>query len=489
MRSAEASQRVRLAALALGPVLALLVYAALPAQVVGDEGAARGMSGSARACAGCAILMAVWWIGEALPLSATALVPLAVFPLAGVQPVERVAPAYAADVIALFFGGFVIGLAVERCGLHRRLALAVLRVSGTSTRRVLLGLMVATAGLSMFVSNTATCATMLPIGASVAALAGEGEGPRRLRAALLLGIAYAASVGGVGTLIGTPPTALLAGVAEKSLGTQVSFASWMIIGVPVACVLLGCTWLVLARYAGSAPLAAPPQAPEPWTRAQRRVGCILALTAAAWIARPWLASLGASHAITALASLTDAGIAVSAALALFIVPGEPRRPLMDWETLERLPWGVLVLFGGGLALAGAMTETGLDGHLAGSLGALRGVPLWLACAVVAASATFASEIASNTAIASALLPVLAAAGASLGLDPMPLMAAGALGASLAFMLPVGTPPNAMVYSTGHIKGGEMARIGLLLNLAAVIVITCASAIIAPIVLGPHTPAP
>jgi sodium-dependent dicarboxylate transporter 2/3/5 len=269
---------------------------------------------------------------------------------------------------------------------------------------------------------------------------------------LLLGIAYASNIGGVGTLIGTPPTALLAGVAEKSLGASISFASWMLVGVPVAFALLVITWLLLVRLTGPARLAPPELLREPWTPAQRRVAFILALTAALWVARPWLTALGADRGITALAGLTDAGIAVLAALSLFIVRGERGRQLMDWEGLSALPWGVLVLFGGGLALAGAMTETGLDTHLAGALGGLRGVPLWVACLCVAAIATFASELASNTAIASALLPVLAAAGATLSLDPMPLMVAGTLGASLAFMLPVGTPPNAMVYATGSHQG-------------------------------------
>lgn len=487
MPSARAQDRLRTLALVLGPLLGVFTYVMLPAQATLADGTTTGVSHSARACAGCAVLMAVWWISEALPLGATALVPLALFPLTGVQPMARVAPAYAADVIALFFGGFVLGLAVERCGLHRRLALAVLRVSGTSARRVLLGLMLATAGLSMFVSNTATCATMLPIASSVAAFAGEGEPARRLRMTLLLGIAYASSIGGVGTLIGTPPTALLAGVAEKSLGASISFASWMLVGVPVAFALLVITWLLLVRLTGPARLAPPELLREPWTPAQRRVAFILALTAALWVARPWLTALGADRGITALAGLTDAGIAVLAALSLFIVRGERGRQLMDWEGLSALPWGVLVLFGGGLALAGAMTETGLDTHLAGALGGLRGVPLWVACLCVAAIATFASELASNTAIASALLPVLAAAGATLSLDPMPLMVAGTLGASLAFMLPVGTPPNAMVYATGHIKGGEMARIGLLLNFAAVIVITLASSVLVPAVLRAPTP--
>ncbi|MEZ0472093.1 SLC13 family permease [Luteimonas salinilitoris] len=468
-----------------GPLLGLLAFWLIPDA---DSG---GLSAEGRMTAGVAVWMAVWWLGEAVPLAATALLPVVAFPLLGVMaPAEAVRP-YASDIIFLFMGGFMLGLAMERWGLHRRLALRILLQVGTAPRRLVAGFMIATAFLSMWISNTAATIILLPVGLSVVGmLLREGaEVPERearlFATCLMLAIAYAASIGGSATLIGSPPNLVVASYARERLDCDITMLAWMRFGVPVMLVFLLLAWLYLTRLAFPIRLRALPQGRAqiramleelgPMARGERVVLVVFSLTALAWILRPQLA------AWFGLPGLTDAVIAMAGALSLFLIPAG-RDPAgrgvatLDWDTAVRLPWGVLVLFGGGLALAAAIGAHGVDGFIAGGLYGLAGAPMLLVVFAVAVLVIFATELTSNTAMATAFTPVLAAVALGLGVPVMPLLVAIALGASYAFMLPVATPPNAIVFGSGHVRIGQMARAGIVLNIVGIVLVTTAASL-------------
>jgi sodium-dependent dicarboxylate transporter 2/3/5 len=462
----------------------ILVLLGGPALQVLTLLAPAGIPGPAWRVAGLAGWMALWWMTTVIPLEATALLPLFVLPLSTGRPLEAVAAPYADPVIFLFLGGFFIAAALERWGLHHRLASATLRVVGTSPRRIVLAFLLTTAFVSMWISNTAAAVMMLPIATAAAGAAGgrDGAPPERgFMVALLLAVAYGASIGGVGTLIGTPPNAIFAANARTLAGVEISFAGWLPIGLAVAVPLMLACWgilIVLFRVpaglqSGSQPLnRATAQPPE---SGDRFVIGIFALAALAWIFRePKDVGLLRLPGLTDVApGLSDAGIAIGAALLLFAVP-LPRarhRFALDWETARKVPWGVLLLFGGGLALAGAAQASGLAEWIGGRLEGLRGVPLPLVIAVTALLFASLTELTSNTAIAALGMPLMAGVAQGLGQPPVPLMMAAALATSMAFMLPVSTPPNAIVFGHGALKVTDMVRAGVLLDLAAVVVIT------------------
>jgi solute carrier family 13 (sodium-dependent dicarboxylate transporter), member 2/3/5 len=438
-----------------------------------------GMSLQAWRTAALGLFMATWWITEAVPIPATALTPLVLFPLLGVLPLGATAAPYANPVIFLFMGGFVLALAMQRTDLHRRVALAVVRAVGVGPQRVVFGFMAATAFLSMWVSNTACTVMMLPIGVSVAQLvrpeSREGRMDFNFGIALMLGIAYAASIGGLATLIGTPPNALLAAFMLESYGFEIGFAQWLLVGVPLAAVALPLAWLVLVRLAFPIDIAEIPGGQQriaseyeklgPISRAERAVGVIFVATATLWIVRPLLDPY--------VPGLSDARIAIAAALATFLVPVNlPRGEfLMDWRTAERLPWGVLILFGGGLALAEAVTRSGLAGWIGAALGGAQAWPTVLVVLAVTAVVVFLTELTSNTATAATFLPLVASLAIALGQSPLLLAVPAALAASCAFMLPVATPPNAIVYGSGYVTIPQMSRAGLWLNLIFIALIT------------------
>ena len=466
--------RRRVAGLLGGPALFLaLVLLPVPG----------GMAPEAWRTAAVGLLMAIWWVTEAIPIPATALLPLVLFPVLDVVPIRETAAPYANPIIFLFMGGFMIAQAMQRWQLHRRIALSVVQALGTRPHRLVLGFMLATAFLSMWVSNTATAVMMMPIGLSVIGLvapagdAGEGTLPARLNfgTGLMLGIAYAASIGGLGTLIGTPPNALLAGFLETSYGFEVGFARWMLVGIPLAAVSLPLVWLYLTRAAFPIGIAEIPggramiedelEALGPVSAGEWRVGLVFGLTALAWILRPLLDDV--------VPGLSDAGIAMGAALALFLIPvdREAGTFALDWDTARGLPWGVLILFGGGLSLAAAVTETGLAEWIGTALSALDAWPTALLVAGVTAVIVFLTELTSNTATAAAFLPILGPLAVALGENPLLLAVPAALGASCAFMMPVATPPNAIVYGSGYITIPQMARAGAVLNVAFIVLIT------------------
>lgn len=476
----------------IGPILALAVYR-------WTESTA-GLSVEGRRVIAVAVLMASWWLSEAIPLSATALLPVALLPLLGVGTVKQAAAPYADDILFLFMGGFIIGEAIQRSGLHRRFALLTLLGVGTTPARMVGGVMLATAMISMWVSNTATTLMMLPIGVSIVALvearAASGGSPdgwdqqavRRFGIAIVLGIAYAASIGGITTPVGTPPNLAMLNYLRNSMGLDIDFVRWMTLGVPLVAVFLPASWLLLTRVmhpvragrvpGGRAMIAAEVKALGRLTRPEWVTLAVFGLAAAAWVARGLVARKSDVPGIVGQVSrafqpVSDAGIAIIAALLLFLVPVRlhPRTAVVRWRDVERLPWGILLLFGGGLSIADAMGRTGVDAFLGSMFGGLAGVPLVVLIVAIVAAVTFVGELSSNVAVVTALMPVLAAAGRGMGMDPVPLMLAATLGSSCGFMLPVATPPNALAYATGRVTQAQMIRSGFLLDLVGIAVVT------------------
>ncbi|MBT8486539.1 MAG: DASS family sodium-coupled anion symporter, partial [Phycisphaerae bacterium] len=440
--------------------------------------------------AGLMAWMAIWWVTEAIDVAATALLPLAVLPLATTAAhgsasaaMSAAATPYAHPLIALFMGGFLLALAMERWGLHRRIALTTLAFVGTRPLSVVAGFMAVTAVMSMWVSNTATTVMMLPIALSVTGLLSEGTRRRRnLALCLMLGVAYAASVGGIGTLIGTPPNLLLAGFARDQLDRDIGFAEWLLVGVPLVVVFVPIIWFMLTRVIypldnrpieGGATLIRSELAalgrmkPGEWA-----TFIVFMLTAAAWITRPLLArvTIGGTHPF---AGLTDAGIAVIAALVLFVIPTDLRRRtfVLNWAWARRLPWGILILFGGGLSLAAAVSTHGVADFIGRQAVVLAPLPAWLIVMAIAAGVIFLTELTSNTATTATLLPILAGIAPALGLPPILLIAPAAIAASCAFMMPIATPPNAIVFGSGHVTIPQMCRAGLWLNGIGIVLVT------------------
>ncbi|MFY0692145.1 MAG: SLC13/DASS family transporter [Paracoccaceae bacterium] len=423
---------------------------------------------------GLALTMALWWLTEAIPLAATALLPLAAAPLLGIADLDEVAPAFSHPIILLFFGGFLIAKAIERSGLHRRLAFSLLSVSGRNPRRILGSLMMTTAFLSLWISNTASAMVIAPIAAAIAA--SQTERPR-FGTALMLGVAFAATIGGMGSLIGTPPNAIFAAHLSETYGQTVGFAQWAAIGVPAALILLGVAWLVLVWFTpglGSKDLDRSFGHDLPaMSTAERRVAVIAGLTALAWIARPFL------EWVFPTLALSDAGIAMLAALALFLMPDGSGGRLLDWASAATLRWDVLILFGGGLALAGLLDQTGLAAWIGGQVQTLAYLPELTLLLIIAALIVYIGELASNTAMAAIFLPIAGAVAISLGIDPILFMLPVALAASVGFMLPVATPPNAIVFGTPTVTRRDMLRAGAPLDIIGIVVCVGVSSVLGP----------
>ncbi len=434
--------------------------------------APEGLSQSGWMVAGLVGWMGAWWMTEALPLAATALLPFVVVPLTGVMDAKSVASAYYSDIIFLLLGGAFIALAIERTGLHRRLALFLLAVigKGGGQFRLLLAFMAATAALSMLISNTSTALIMMPV--ALAVLAGgmaEGEVSQEgISGALPMGIAFAASIGGLGTLVGSPTNAIAVGLLDESLGVRISFAEWSAFGLPI--VLLGvplAAWLI-ARVqridAHPFDTAAAHAAVDPhagWSSAERRLVPMVALTFLLWMGQPWLAPLLPEGA------LTEGTVAVVASLALFMLPDGTGRPLLRWAEADRAPWSVLLMFGGGLALAAGMGASGLADWIGLQLLPLDTLPLILIAAIMVALVIIITEFASNVATATGFIPVIAALIGAMGADPLLLAMPAALAASWGFMLPAGTGPNAIAWATGRVRLGSVVKAGLLLDIAGI----------------------
>lgn len=484
MASLTSADRLSRAGLIVGPLLAVAILLTPP-----PEGLA--LTGWRTAAIGA--LMATWWITEAIPIPVTALLPIVLFPLLGIASVDATTAPYANPVIFLFLGGFLVALALEASGLHRRAALFTLSLAGRKPSRLILGFMVITAAISMWVSNTATTVMILPMALAVLSLPEsaeersrsangamvdrDGAGPGSDSAfapALLLGIAYAATIGGLGTLIGTPPNALFAAFMRESYGIRIGFLEWMLVAMPVVVVALPLCWWVLTRVVhrlgeepiagGAALIAAERRALGPMSRGEWFVGVVTGCAALAWITRPLLERW--------IAGISDAGIAIAAAVVLFVVPmrWRPWETVIAWRHAERLPWGVLLLFGGGLSLAAAIQGSGLAAWIGDGLGTMTTLPLIALIVVLVLVVILLSEFASNTAVTAAFLPIVASVAVANGILPMIPALATAMAASGGFMFPVSTPPNAIVYGTGRITVAQMARSGALLDLLFVVLL-------------------
>jgi solute carrier family 13 (sodium-dependent dicarboxylate transporter), member 2/3/5 len=428
-----------------------------------------GMEPAAWRIAALTVLMAIWWMTEALPLTATALLPFLFAPLFGVMTAAEVAGEYYSPILFLILGGAFLALAIERVGLHRRLAVAILKLAKPTSTGLLFAFMAATALLSMFISNTSTALIMVPIALAVLAAGRVDEGETDgFPGAVMMGIAFAASIGGLGTLVGSPTNAIAAALIEKQLGLTISFLDWMRYGVPVVVLAIPAAMLILmrvqrldrdnfdARGAAQALGSSPP-----WSVAERRLVPLFSLVFAAWVAQPWIEPLLPKGA------LTDGTIAIAGALFLFVIPDGTGRPLLNWKEADRAPWGVIMMFGGGLALAAAMTESGLAAWLGNVLAPLGSLPLILLAAAIVALTIVITEFASNVATASGIMPVLAALIATTGVDPILLALPVAFAASWGFMLPSGTGPNAIAWATGHIALPRMLTAGAVLDVVGV----------------------
>jgi sodium-dependent dicarboxylate transporter 2/3/5 len=491
-----AVRRRRLIGLGLGVVLAVLVYLAMPGEI--DRALAESLTAAEievsahaiRATAAIAVLMGVWWMTEAIPLAATALVPLVAFPLLQVDDFGPTAAPYASGTIFLFMGGFILALALQRWNLHRRIALITVLAVGTSPKRLVGGFMIATGFMSMWVSNTATAVMMLPIGISVLSLVGQlrsaDEKQSNFGASLMLGIAYAASIGSLGTLIGTPPNALLRAYLEESHGITIGFGQWMLFGVPLSVVFLLFCWWLLTHVLYRPEIDELPGGREviqdelrrmgPTSNPEKLVGLVFVVAALSWVFIPTLLPES---------GITDESIAMVVALALFIIPARPDEgiALMDWHTAKEVPWDVLLLFGGGLALSAQFSKSGLSLWIGDQAAALGALPILLIMVAVAAMVIFLTELTSNTATAAAFLPIIGGVAIGLDVDVMLLVVPVALAATCAFMLPVATPPNAIAFGSGYIRMGQMVRAGVGLNLAGIVLITVAMMTLGQWVLG------
>ncbi len=469
----------------LGPAMLLLMMLIGPPDNLG---------GSAWATACVGILMAVWWATEAVPIAVTALLPIVLFPMFGVATIQDATSPFANKVIFLFLGGFVVAFAMQRWDLHRRIALTVLQYAGGNGRSLVGGFMLASALISMWVMNTSTTMMLLPIAVSIITVVHKTVASLDDKArvdfqyALLLGVAYGATIGGIGTLVGTAPNAMFAAFMQENYGTSIDFASWMMVGLPMSAVMLPLAWFALTRWVftvdfvnsseGRATLRQMKADMGPISVPEKRVAIVFLLMASTWIFRPLLVKL------PGLAALDDSLIAIAGAIALFLVPsGRDDDPLLlRWQYAEKLPWGVLLLFGGGLSLAGAVSRTGLAEWLGGSLQALGALPLLGLVIVAAALIIFLTELTSNIATTATFLPVVGAVALEAGYDPIVLAIPVTLAASCAFMLPVATPPNAIVFGSGMLTIPRMVRAGLILNLIGIVVVSVIAYKLAPIVL-------
>jgi sodium-dependent dicarboxylate transporter 2/3/5 len=454
----------------LGPIVMLLTCLLEPPS---------GLSNTAFKTAGLAFWMASWWVTEIVPIPATSLLPLVITPLVGIAPIKITAAPYAHPLIFLFLGGFLISIAMERWGLHKRIALTTMLYAGKKPSLQILAMMLVTAFLSMWMSNTATTVMMLPIALSIIHLVSNSDSSENEFAkALLLSIAYGASIGGIATLIGTPPNALMAAYLSESYQIEIGFGQWMMVGVPLAIVMLLVCWIWLTKFSYQVDKNAEDildsktmfvdelAALGSLQRAEKGVFLVFSLAALCWIFRPLLAELSGL-------GISDTAIAIAAALVLFVLPakkGSDER-ILDWASASKVPWGVLLLFGGGLSLASQIKSSGLAQYIAQMIEGTSAIPLVMGILVVVALITFLTEITSNTATAAGFLPLLGPVAESVFGSPLVWVIPAAIACSCAFMMPVATPPNAIVFGSGKIKIRDMIKAGFALNLVAIVLIT------------------
>ncbi|SNS58265.1 solute carrier family 13 (sodium-dependent dicarboxylate transporter), member 2/3/5 [Ekhidna lutea] len=455
--------------LVIGPILFCVVFFLHPFEDLNAE---------ANAVLASTLWIATWWLSEALPISATALLPIALLPLSGGAPIAQTTAAYGDKMLFLFVGGFIIAIAMQRWNLHRRIAIEIISAVGTNAQLIVLGFMLATGLLSMWISNTATTLMMVTIATALIAEMKEltGKAGNIFFKSLLLGIAFSASIGGVATLVGTPTNPIFVSIASKLYAQEFSFASWMAFALPFSLVMLAICWIILTRIVfplhkinisiGQELIQKEKEALGQMKQEEKVVAIVFVITAILWITRSFVLN-------QFIPGINDTVIAIAAALMMFILPSKSLngKPLLTWEEAEKLPWGVIILFGGGLSLAAAFQSSQLAEWLGLQLIGISELPLFIIILIVALSVNFLTEVTSNVATASIMLPVLASLAEAIGVHPFLLMIPATMAASCAFMLPIATGPNAIVFSSGELKMNDMVRAGVWLNIISSIAIT------------------
>jgi len=449
-----------------------------------------GLSHQANAVLACTLWIAAWWIMEVMPIAVTSLLPIVLFPLTGALSISETTASFGHRYIFLYIGGFIIAIAIEKWHLHKRIALNIINLIGSDIKKIILGFMIATAFLSMWISNTATAVMMLPIGMAIISQLKDNPATREdenkiFGKALMLAIAYSASIGGVATLIGTPPNLVLAGIVQELYSIEITFSRWIIFGLPISIILLFICWKYLTSFAfkfdqkefpgGRAEIKKQLHSLGAISYEEKLVLAVFSLTAFAWISRSFIIN-------RFVPAVDDTIIAMVGSIALFLIPAskDKKRMLINWEEAIKLPWGILLLFGGGLALAEGFKSSGLAEWIGGNMTLLNGVTLGLLLLVCIAMVNFLTEITSNLATTAMILPVLAPLALALNVHPYVLMIGATVAASCAFMLPVATPPNAVVFGSGYLKIKDMVRTGIWMNLISIIILTLITLFILPI---------
>jgi len=464
--------KIKLIPALLGPILFFLIlFFFKPA----------GLSPEGVAVLACTVWIAIWWIFEVTNIAVTALLPIIIFPLTGALEIVPTTASYGHKYIFLYMGGFILAMAIEKWNLHKRIALSIINILGAGISRIILGFMVATAFMSMWISNTATTVMMLPIGLAIISQLKDHpdteENENELFGkALMLAIAYSASIGGMATLFGTPPNLVLAGVVEKIYGVEIGFAQWLKFGLPISIILLATCWFYLTRFAFKFKMDEFPGGAKEIKRLltslgdlsieEKRVLAIFAVTAFCLIFRQWLQNF--------IPKLDDSIIAMAAGLIIFICPSSKKEStLLTWQEAVKMPWGVLILFGGGMAIAAGFESSGLANWIGSQFEIFNGLPLILLVFVLIAAVNFLTEITSNLATTAMLLPILAPMAISINVHPYILLVSATVAASCAFMLPVATPPNAIVFGSGYLKIPDMMKTGIWMNILSILFLTIA----------------
>ncbi|EKF55604.1 anion transporter [Galbibacter marinus] len=448
-----------------------------------------GMPESAFDMLSITVWMAIWWVSEVIPIGVTALLPIVLFPLTGAVDISTTTASYGHKYIFLYLGGFLLAIAVEKWNLHKRIALHIIKTIGTDVSKIILGFMVATAFLSMWISNTATSVMMLPIGMSIVFQLKDNPHTEEneniiFGKALMLAIAYSASLGGIATLIGTPPNLVFAGFIEETYNIEISFASWITFGLPISVILLAVSWYYLTHHAfvfkqkqfpgGKTEIQRLLNDLGPMEMEEKTVLIVFILTAFSWITRSFFFE-------QLMPGIDDTVIAIIAGIILFILPTRKKgEPIIIWKDAVNIPWGIILLFGGGLALASGFQVTGLATWLGSQVELLEGLTLLVLIVVIVTAVNFITELTSNTATTAMLLPILAPIAISLDINPYMLMVAATLAASCAFMLPVATPPNAVVFGSGYLSIKDMVKAGFWMNLISIVIITFAVYLLLPL---------
>ena len=455
--------------LLLGPLLFIIIHFSFEAEGLSNEG---------RDILACTVWIGVWWVLEVIPISVTALLPIILFPLMGAIGLSETTASYGHKYVFLYLGGFMLAMAIEKWSLHKRIALYIIYTIGTNLYTIVLGFMVATAFLSMWISNTATTVMVLPMAMSIIKQLKENSGKREYESKkfsklLMLSIAYSASIGGIATLIGTPPNLVFAGFVQKTYNIDISFWQWMKFGLPVATILLFLAWFYLTRFAYPLREKSFPGGRNEINRLinelgpikieEKRVLAVFVLTAFCWITRSFFLQ-------KFIPNIDDTIIAIGAAILLFLIPdGGKKRSLLIWNEAVRIPWGIILLFGGGMAIAKGFDATGLASYLGSQMIFFEGLPLFVLLLLIITCVNFLTEVTSNLATTAMMLPVMAPLALSLDVDPFILLVACTAAASCAFMLPVATPPNAVVFGSGYLRIPDMLKAGFLMNLISIIV--------------------